>query len=76
MKKFFGGPQYCVGLTANCATILVSSWRSPLMRDPTWEIHDDAHEMMSEHQMQAGRECNATINAVDTAWQKTCYADG
>ncbi|MES7459030.1 hypothetical protein U6X71_00030 [Cutibacterium acnes] len=32
--------------------------------------------MMSEHQMQAGRECNATINTVDTAWQKTCYADG
>ncbi|PEN30000.1 hypothetical protein APS60_07295 [Cutibacterium acnes] len=48
----------------------------PLVRDLTWEIHDDAHEMMSEHQMQAGRECNATINTVDTAWQKTCYADG
>lgn len=40
------------------------------MRDPTWEIYDDAHEMMSEHQMQAGRECNATINAVDTAWRR------
>ncbi|CAM2976762.1 hypothetical protein U6X29_12210 [Cutibacterium acnes] len=76
MKKFFGGPQYCVGLTANCADNFSQQLAIPLMRDPTWEIHDDAHEMMSEHQMQAGRECNATINAVDTAWQKTCYADG
>ena len=70
------GSEMCIRDSCQLCYSFSQQLAVPLVRDLTWEIHDDAHEMMSEHQMQAGRECNATINAVDTAWQKTCYADG